>query len=649
MSNRWRQALGSWIGALLLLLVLHTVAFAQEGPRPRKIDNLVRLLQDPEVRSWLETAPITKVPDPAHAEDGLSAWETATRNRIDAIANAMPRVPGEVIAAASRVRADAMSHGKLPVFIVFFGLTAIGLVAESLFARSRPRGGGLRERLLAIAVFSSAMIAVFFALDWPPTARMVLLVSLLTLVVYRALAATLDAVVPDRPTRRRVKVILGTIVTAVAAASLGRSLAIDAAVTHAIAFSFSIIVLALACEAVISTFNHPLRTRIALCLSFLVIWGLWSIGLRGLFWVGVYAIALPSLLRFAGKAAAEAYPDQPGSMRHVLVVRGVRAAVVAAAVAWLAIVWRLNPDSLVHSSPATEALAYGLLKSVVIVLLADLGWHLARSWIDREISSQEPSPDPARFARQARLRTLLPILRNVLAVAVLVFAALIVLAELGVEIGPLLAGAGIFGVAIGFGSQTLVKDVIGGVFYMLDDAFRVGEYIQAKSYKGTVEGFSLRSVRLRHHRGPVYTVPFGELGAVQNMSRDWGVVKFRISVSYDTDLEKARKLTKKIGAALLEDPELGPIFIEPLKMKGLEEFGDYGVVLSFGMMLRPSPLQSMIRRRANLMIREAFQANGIEFATPSVQVGGDDRDGAAAAATAIRAQQVKSTAVASDG
>ena len=109
-----------------------------------------------------------------------------------------------------------------------------------------------------------------------------------------------------------------------------------------------------------------------------------------------------------------------------------------------------------------------------------------------------------------------------------VLAGLMALSALGVEIGPLIAGAGVVGVAVGFGAQTLVKDVISGIFYLLDDAFRVGEYIQSGSYKGTVESFSLRSVKLRHHRGPVYTVPFGELGAVQNMSRDWVIDKFQI-------------------------------------------------------------------------------------------------------------------------
>ena len=219
-----------------------------------------------------------------------------------------------------------------------------------------------------------------------------------------------------------------------------------------------------------------------------------------------------------------------------------------------------------------------------------------------------------------------------LGVFIATVAVLIVLSGLGVQIGPLIAGAGIFGVAIGFGSQTLVKDVISGVFYMLDDAFRVGEYIQSGSYKGTVESFSLRSVKLRHHRGPVFTVPFGSLGAVQNMSRDWVIDTFMIRVPFDTDVQKVKKLVKGIGAELKEDPELGPEILETVKMKGVEEIGDFGIQLSFAFMAKPGH-QSVVRRRAYTMIRQAFKDNGIEFAQPTVQVGGDEKAAAAAATT----------------
>ena len=166
-------------------------------------------------------------------------------------------------------------------------------------------------------------------------------------------------------------------------------------------------------------------------------------------------------------------------------------------------------------------------------------------------------------------------------------AAMMALSALGVEIGPLIAGASVIGVAIGFGAQTFVRDVIAGMFYLLDDAFRVGEYIQSGNYKGTVEGFSIRSVRLRHQRGPLYTVPFGLLGAVENMSRDWVIDKITLGVTYDTDLDLARKLIKQVGLDLAAEPEFAPLIIEPLKMQGVDAFGDFAIQLRAKMMTLP--------------------------------------------------------------
>ena len=225
----------------------------------------------------------------------------------------------------------------------------------------------------------------------------------------------------------------------------------------------------------------------------------------------------------------------------------------------------------------------------------------------------------SRTRAQARLRTLLPIFRNMLFATIVVMTLLMVLSSLGVEIGPLIAGAGVVGVAIGFGAQTLVKDVISGIFYLLDDAFRVGEYIQSGSYKGTVESFSLRSVKLRHHRGYLFTVPFGELGAVQNMSRDWVIDKFTINVDYETDIEKARKIIKKIGQELAEDPEFAPHIIEPLKMQGVEKFGDFGIELRIKMMTKPGE-QFVIRRKALRRHQEGVRGNRHQDTVP-------DRDG----------------------
>jgi small-conductance mechanosensitive channel len=223
-------------------------------------------------------------------------------------------------------------------------------------------------------------------------------------------------------------------------------------------------------------------------------------------------------------------------------------------------------------------------------------------------------------------------------VVIVVIAGLMVLSSLGIEIGPLIAGAGVVGVAVGFGAQTVVKDVISGMFYLLDDAFRVGEYIQSGSYKGTVESFSLRSVKLRHQRGPIFTVPFGELGAVQNMSRDWVIDKLMIGVAYGTDLDKARKLIKEIGKELAANPDFAPHVMEPLKMQGVEQFGDYAIQIRMKMMTKPGH-QFTIRRKAFALINKAFAENGIEFARPTVQVAGDAREAATAAAARIAAME----------
>ncbi len=297
------------------------------------------------------------------------------------------------------------------------------------------------------------------------------------------------------------------------------------------------------------------------------------------FWLAVLAVALPAaigvtqrsvnhILRPPGVDAGAG----PPSVRAVCLERGLRAALIIGAALLLAHAWQIDLVALTASDTTLTRLARGILSAIVILLLADLAWHVLRTVIDHKLADAQiqgqPNSDEAR--RRARARTLLPILRNVLFVILMAMAAMMALSALGVEIGPLIAGAGVVGVAIGFGAQTLVKDVISGMFYLLDDAFRVGEYIQSGNYKGTVESFSLRSVKLRHQRGPLYTVPFGTLGAIQNMSRDWVIEKLKVGVTYDTDLDKVRTLIKQIGKELAQDPEFAPHIIEPLKMQGVE-------------------------------------------------------------------------------
>ena len=332
------------------------------------------------------------------------------------------------------------------------------------------------------------------------------------------------------------------------------------------------------------------------------------------FWILTVAGALPFVLQPVQTLVAsvlhidpEQRPDGSISIPAICVDRGIRALLVIGTV--LALAWALDFDlvALATSDTLLTRIVRGVFNIAVVVLVADFIWHLARTAIDSRLQMTEDlgpiETDEAR--RRARLRTLLPILRNVLLTLIAVTAVLMALSSMGVQIGPLLAGAGVVGIAVGFGAQTLVRDIFAGVFYLLDDAFRVGEYIQSGNYKGTVEAFSLRSVKIRHHRGSLFTVPFGELGAVQNMSRDWVIDKLNVSVPYDTDLAQVKKAIKDVGKELMADPAMAANIIEPLKMQGVEQFGDFAIEIRMKMMTKPGE-QFVIRRRAYALIKQAF-------------------------------------------
>ena len=370
----------------------------------------------------------------------------------------------------------------------------------------------------------------------------------------------------------------------------------------------------------------------------------WTAGLHLLFWAGLVALVLPSLLRLTTAIVARLHGgdevDRPTGMYFVIGERGARGVVIILC-AWLvAAAAGVDAAGMMGSGETlVSRVAHAITQAIAVLLVADIAWQFLKAEIaarmadgplDRRVSDEERG-------RNARIRTLLPILRNILAVTLAAVAVMMVLTSLGVDIGPLIAGAGVAGVAIGFVAQTIVKDLISGIFYLWDDAFRIGEYIETGKYKGVVESFSLRSVKLRHHRGPLTTVPFGELGAVQNMSRDWSVIKFSLSVTYDTDLEKLRKVIKRIGSEIAEKPEYKDILLEPLKMKGVSDFGEYAIVVRVGFTTKPGE-QFMIRREIMNRIKLDFKQNGIQFASPTVQVGGHGGDGQAEAA-AIEARR----------
>lgn len=237
-----------------------------------------------------------------------------------------------------------------------------------------------------------------------------------------------------------------------------------------------------------------------------------------------------------------------------------------------------------------------------------------------------------------RLHTVLPLIRDIVLGGIISLTALVILSAIGVNIGPLLAGFGVVGLAISFGSQTLIKDIVSGIFFMVDDAFRVGEYIETGRQKGTVEKIHLRSVQLRHQNGQIHTIPFGQLDAITNYSRDWATVKFEIRLDRDADIEAARKTIKKVGLAMQEDPEFGPDLIAPLKMQGIQEITDSAVVVRLKFTAKPKN-PSLLQREALRRVYRALQEAGVLLASSAVVFRSPGQTGMAGAAASVTTKQ----------
>jgi len=262
---------------------------------------------------------------------------------------------------------------------------------------------------------------------------------------------------------------------------------------------------------------------------------------------------------------------------------------------------------------------------IAVLFIGYIVYHFFRIWIDSKIDEETGDLPEAELGDEggaggaSRLATLLPLFRGAILAVVIVSIVLIALLELGINVSPLFAGAGVVGLAVGFGSQTLVRDIFSGAFFLVDDAFRKGEYIDIGDVKGTVEKISVRSFQLRHHLGALHTIPFGEIKVLTNYSRDWVMMKLPLRVTYDTDVERVRKLIKTLGKELLKDPVIGDNFIQPLKSQGVIEMQDSAMIIRVKFMTKPGD-QWLVRKKVFQEIRELFTREGIKFAHREVTV-----------------------------
>ena len=320
-----------------------------------------------------------------------------------------------------------------------------------------------------------------------------------------------------------------------------------------------------------------------------------------------------------GRTPASDAPKLPD-----VVARCIRVAVLIGVTVTIAETWVVEVFALADENE-WDQITRSSRTAGVTLFLAYVLWELFKYSTDPYMARKNKSAAEAIVDGDAastpasRISTMMPLLRAATAVLITVIAVMVALESFGVNITPLIAGASVFGIAISFGSQTLVKDIVSGIFYLSDDAFRVGEYIDCGKAKGTVEGFTLRSIKLRHQNGQVHTIPFGQLGQITNFSRDWITVKFNMRFAGNTDIEKLRKAAKKIGADIAEMPAFKADLLAPFKMQGVADVAENALLVRFKFTAKPGN-PAAIQREAVKRMFNTFPGMGIEFAKEGAAV-----------------------------
>ena len=255
-----------------------------------------------------------------------------------------------------------------------------------------------------------------------------------------------------------------------------------------------------------------------------------------------------------------------------------------------------------------NVLSIGLVLVVAIAI-----WETVASAIERYLSAIDASDTP----RRTRVRTLLPLFRTAVLCVIVVLTSLIVLSHIGIDIAPLLAGAGVIGVAIGFGSQALVKDVITGLFILMEDQIAVGDVVDVgRDRAGVVEAITVRTIRLRDQAGAVYTIPFSEVTTVKNLTRDFAYVVARITISHSEDIDRVVEILRQICTELAADETLGSSILEPFDYQGVDALNASAVVLLVRIRTVAAK-QWAVGRAFNRLVKIAFDEHGISSGDPT--------------------------------
>ena len=288
-------------------------------------------------------------------------------------------------------------------------------------------------------------------------------------------------------------------------------------------------------------------------------------------------------------------------------------------------------------TPLGKQLTESAFSIMAVLVLALIFWEAVNTGVERYLNRTDAQGNMVE--RSVRIRTLLPLLRKVAITVLAVMVSLIVLSELGINIGPLLAGAGVIGLAVGFGAQTLVKDVITGLFILVEDTIAVGDWVTVGGHEGDVESLSIRTIRLRDVPGTVYTVPFSEVGTVINYTKDFSNMMVYVGISYRENVDEVMKVIEDLGREMAEDQSLGADIIAPLETQGVSEFRDSAVVIRAKMMVRAGT-QWGLKREFNRRLKNRFDELGIEIPFPQRTITfGEDKEGNAVAGRIVVADK----------
>ena len=322
-----------------------------------------------------------------------------------------------------------------------------------------------------------------------------------------------------------------------------------------------------------------------------------------------------ALARIAASRAGRSGSRDVIVSRYIELLRIVIQVVILAAVAFACLdVWHLDLKGWLLTD-AGWTIARPILSIAFALLFSWLLWITLDGWIAGALA---PTDKKGRAKHQSsRTKTLLPLVRNFLFIALSIITVIAVLANIGVNVAPLLAGAGVIGLAVGFGSQQLVQDVITGMFILFEDTISIGDWVDTGDRAGTVEQLTIRTLRLRDGQGALHSIPFSSVKAIKNSSRGYGVYIVEFKVAYHSDLDQVIAIMREVGAEIAVDPQFQRNIIIPFELWGVDQFAPDGIIIKGAIRTKPL-MQWGVGREFNRRLKKRMDEAGVSYAPSTI-------------------------------